>query len=95
MSYRLDLDEYPAATLRQELRARRRTRNKGLCDYCARPPYTPSCKFPERHKVQAKPKERLLIRFAKFLRDRNVKVGVMSVDELLDIISAFRKLAPL
>jgi len=88
MSYRLDLDEYPSVILRQELRARRRTRNKGLCDYCARPPYTPPCKFPERHKAP-KYKERLLVRFLKYMRDANAKVGVMSEKELEGLIKNF------
>lgn len=51
MSYRFDLDEYDEQTLVHELGLRRARRSLGLCDYCGREPTKPSCKFPERHRL--------------------------------------------
>jgi hypothetical protein len=91
MSYRLDLDEYPEKTLREELRNRKKARRKGLCDYCGRAPDTTPCKFPERHKEQPKPKERLLMGFLRYVRATNAKVGVLSDIELKGLIKGFKK----
>ena len=49
MSYPMDLDEYSEDRLLGEMESRMRMRHRGVCDYCARRPTTPSCKFPERH----------------------------------------------
>jgi len=50
MSYRLDLDEIPAARLEGELQRRTKLRSEGKCDYCERHHnVVPACKFPERH----------------------------------------------
>lgn len=49
MSYAKDLDEYTDGELTAELGARHVARIAGVCDYCKRPPTTPSCKFPVRH----------------------------------------------
>jgi len=51
MSYSKDLDEYSEDELLAELEQRKDLRSTGLCDYCAQPGYTPSCKFPFRHVV--------------------------------------------
>ena len=90
MGYRLDLDEMPEALLRQELRTRRTARHNGLCDYCGRTLDTVSCKFPERHK-RFRAKDPLLLRFMKYLRQWNVKPGVMPEHEMNTVISKFRK----
>jgi hypothetical protein len=49
MSYRLDIDEYTAEQLREEIRLRENRRLMGNCDYCNRPRDEKSCKFPKRH----------------------------------------------
>jgi hypothetical protein len=88
VSYRLDLDEISTKRLREELKHRHKLRREGKCDYCGRDPSTPSCKFPERH-ILKKTKEPLLLRFLKFLRDGDRKVGVLSEHELTAIIKDF------
>jgi hypothetical protein len=52
MSYPLDLDEIGEERIKLELSQREQNRAAGLCDYCNRPPSSPVCKFPRRHKDQ-------------------------------------------
>ncbi|QSQ14069.1 hypothetical protein [Myxococcus landrumensis] len=47
----MDLDEHDEEDLRAEVKRREELRQRGLCDYCCRPPATNTCKFPERHGV--------------------------------------------
>ena len=49
MSYPLDLEEYEELRLLDEIRRRAGLRSLGFCDYCARRPWEPPCKFPLRH----------------------------------------------
>lgn len=49
MSYPIDLDEYPAGRLKDELERRAEATAKGVCDYCGRDGNTTPCRFPERH----------------------------------------------
>lgn len=52
MTYPIDLDEQDEHRLRAELIRREELRKRGLCDYCERPPASPSCKFPLRHNAK-------------------------------------------
>lgn len=49
MGYLLDLDEMSTEKLTAELSMRLRRQRDGRCDYCARFPSDPQCKYPDRH----------------------------------------------
>lgn len=49
MSHLRDLDEYSDRELENELQQRREREAQGVCSYCGRPGYTPTCKFENRH----------------------------------------------
>lgn len=49
MSYRQDLDEMSMEKLTHEISMRLRRQRDGRCDYCARFPTDPTCRFPDRH----------------------------------------------
>lgn len=44
-----DIDELAEASLKLELKTRKRKRRSGVCDYCGRRPETATCKYPSRH----------------------------------------------
>jgi hypothetical protein len=53
MGYSMDLEDYDERELNHELERRRKMREQGLCDYCARKPDTSSCRFPDRHRAKS------------------------------------------
>lgn len=59
MGYIMQLEDWSDETLEHELRNRRESRQKGLCDYCQRLAYHPACSMPKRHQQAAEVYEKI------------------------------------